>query len=466
LLNLIREDINNGSFKEALEKLYHIDQNSLSKEEDLLIEFFKAEIDINFGNYLKSNENLRPYKNSIDLNQNIYIYLRYYNLLIESLAKSGDFFEALAELIGIFENLQHIRSKINETTGDFELLNEFAKLLIKFGTNSLYMGNLSDAEIFYQESLEIYQKTNFFLGITSAFVNLGEISRLRGLLDESLAMNKKCLVFKERIKNRYIYSIVLQNISLILFEKGLYEEAFDYQTEAVKSSRLMGNDIQHAGNLFFFIRLKLFMKKNIQKELEEMNKLFEDNNKNKIIKYLNLMVVAFYELSMQRLTNLTKAQAILLNLKNESIMIKEYDILVNKELAKLYILELENFQSDEIWDKLNNILEEIEEVATDNNLYPVIVETLVLKAKIEFLKDNFQEGLSLIDKSLNMAKNKDLYGLIKIISDERQKYVDKLNNWYNLISNNSSFIHKIELIELNDYIKDLKDLQSFKINSR
>jgi hypothetical protein len=197
-----------------------------------------------------------------------------------------------------------------------------------------------------------------------------------------------------------------------------------------------------------------------------MNKLFEDNNKNKIIKYLNLMVVAFYELSMQRLTNLTKAQAILLNLKNESIMIKEYDILVNKELAKLYILELENFQSDEIWDKLNNILEEIEEVATDNNLYPVIVETLVLKAKIEFLKDNFQEGLSLIDKSLNMAKNKDLYGLIKIISDERQKYVDKLNNWYNLISNNSSFIHKIELIELNDYIKDLKDLQSFKINSR
>jgi hypothetical protein len=161
--------------------------------------------------------------------------------------------------------------------------------------------------------------------------------------------------------------------------------------------------------------------------------------KNRLISFLHLFTLALNEISLRRQVNLAKAQEILVNLKNEfkNLLITEYRIYISQELAK--------------------------EIAEQNNLFPSAIENLILKAKIEFLKDNFQDGLNLIEKAKSFAEKKDLKGLLVVIDKEKDQYIQKLKKWKDLLSSNTTFIEKLELINIESYINEIKDNYMNKI---
>jgi hypothetical protein len=90
-------------------------------------------------------------------------------------------------------------------------------MLIKIGSFYFFTGDLSNGEIFINESLEIYSQSNYIHGIVSSLSNIGEIKALRGLLYESHDFYQRALSFTDKLNDEKITSELMQNIAFIYF---------------------------------------------------------------------------------------------------------------------------------------------------------------------------------------------------------------------------------------------------------
>ena len=210
-------------------------------------------------------------------------------------------------------------------------------------------------------------------GICTSLLNLADVYRLNGLIDKSLFFCNSCLDYKGEILNTNIYPSILTTIAQIYFLKGDFKTALSFLLDSKPFFFALKDPLLIVDDLVKIIQIKQLLNLSVEEEYVELQKYRDQNIGNNIIKFICQLGEFYYHLSLKRLSSFVKAKDILIELRSSDILINEFVLIVNKELAKILILELQTLESKELWSRLDLLLDEIENLTLSNNMYPDLV---------------------------------------------------------------------------------------------
>ncbi len=126
---------------------------------------------------------------------------------------------------------------------------EEAHNLHRMGQIYLEHGDVDQAERCCREALAIYEKLNHLQGQADALNNLGLVLWTRGLLEEALEALKRAAKIDERRGDRASLTVIYHNIALIYRALYRYEQAHQYYRMSRDLSRQQGYPLGEGVNL-------------------------------------------------------------------------------------------------------------------------------------------------------------------------------------------------------------------------
>jgi len=165
--------------------------------------------------------------------------------LDKSLKKIGEGIKLVEELESTGEKEVELRDRERK-----------ADLLDSKGGVYNWKGELSQALVYYEESLEIREKLENKPEVAKSLNNIGVIYHQKGELGQALGYYKKSLVIKKELGNRQEIAKSLNNIGVIYHNKGGLDKALDYYEkslaikEQLGNKRLMANSLNNIGAIY------------------------------------------------------------------------------------------------------------------------------------------------------------------------------------------------------------------------
>jgi len=120
--------------------------------------------------------------------------------------------------------------KIANKTGIDSLI---AKAQKNIGTAFYFLGNFSEAQRFYDYSLNNYNKINHNSGIATVLNNLGLVYKKKNELDKALEYYLESIRIEQVLGNRQGIAMSLANIGNIYYELNDHDKALDYFKQAL-----------------------------------------------------------------------------------------------------------------------------------------------------------------------------------------------------------------------------------------
>lgn len=134
---------------------------------------------------------------------------------------TGDLKQALV----LFESSLNIYKKLNENQKIGECLNNI-------GILHYYQGNVSNALQFFKKSMDAYTKADYKKGISAQLNNMGGIHYYLGNYPKALEFYKQAVILQEQLGDEKIASVTIQNIGGIYTKGNDYINAMKYYNKA------------------------------------------------------------------------------------------------------------------------------------------------------------------------------------------------------------------------------------------
>lgn len=122
-------------------------------------------------------------------------------------------------------------------------------------------------------------------------------------------------------------------------------------------------------------------------------------------------------------------------------------IFILYKFTELLIINYQLLPSPELLDQVNTVLTDIIKLSEQKNTYPLIIETLIIKAKLNQTLGNLTLSYNLLENALNMAKSMKLTIYIQKIEKEFNNLKNILEKWANSKLNTKMKMDEISLIE-------------------
>jgi tetratricopeptide (TPR) repeat protein/predicted amidohydrolase len=353
---------------------------------------------------------------------------------------------------------------IREDIGDFQ---EIAGSLNNIGIIYRTKGELDKALEYFKRGLALYDEIGNPFYIALALNNIGDAYRAKGELDKALEYLKRSLALKEDIGNLQDIATTLDNIGIIYRAKGELDKALDYFKRSLALEEVIGNDIWSSYTLFYLILVTLDQQDQTRAQayLNQLQQLHA-RTPNKKIHLRSQLAEALVLKRSKRMRDKVQAQVLLNQIVNEEVIWFEWTALAIINYCDLLLFEVKSFGDPEVWTEAKTLIQQFSTKARDQQLFPMIVEALLLRAKFATIEGELQQALKYYDQAKLIATEKNLDLLIQKIAGERQTFEVEFEKWQELIQRNAPLQERLKMAQIDKYIQNALKLVSQGISNQ
>ncbi|MBY9001374.1 MAG: tetratricopeptide repeat protein [Candidatus Heimdallarchaeota archaeon] len=370
---------------------------------------------------------------------------QYLGFLYKGLGKSDQSLEHLINAKNYFEQIGHKARVINvliniiglyKTKGDYDkalsTLDIYYKMNEEMGDEhclgiahmwygSIYCdkGELDEALKHYQQSLEIFHKFKTLDTLGALYYNLGDLYLKKDELDKSLDYHLLALEFREKMQmGDKLSKIAISLKSLVVLHLVLEENdsAYDY-----------------------LARLEILSSETDNVEIE----------------HLYLLAKSIYLKNQREIGAASDSKKILLDLINKQNIDYSVSVEAILNLCELLLIELGTTEDMSLLIETKGLIAQLTEIASYQNLYPLLAEAYLLQAQIALIEIKIDEAKYFISNAQQLAEERGLRRLAIIISNEYDLILDKLDQWDDFTRKLPTIAEKLELTHIEKMLSQL-----------
>ena len=278
---------------------------------------------------------------------------------------------------------------------------------------------------------------------------------MKGDIDKALEIQEERLAFHENAQFTRHIAFTLIDISKILWQKGLSEQAIEKAKKSLELFRKMDNKlwlVDVLSNLIYYLT-EIDETEEAKKYLEELEQIYrdtKDKNSKRILDFSQALVLRKSEDSKDVL----KAEFLLENLLDEELEYSFY-ILIVLILAEILLNELCLSSDREYLIKLQKHVVDLYSLTSVNNSYSLIVQTLLLQSKIALIELETEKAKKLLNQALKISEDKGLDKLKSEINQEIEMFKVEAEQ-IESFDKESSINKRMEAISLEKRVNGIK----------
>ncbi|MFX1515429.1 MAG: tetratricopeptide repeat protein [Promethearchaeota archaeon] len=341
---------------------------------------------------------------------------------------------------------------IREEIGNFQ---DIAGSLNNIGLIYRTKGDLDKALEYYKRGLAFYDEIGNPFYIALALNNIGDAYRAKGELDEALEYLQRSLALKEGIGNLQDIATTLDNLGIIYRAKGELDKALNCFQRSLTLEEKIGNDIWTSYTLVYLILLALDQQDQTRAQtyLRQLQHI-HTHTPNKKIYLRSRLAEALVLKQSKRMRDKVQAQVLLNQIVNEEAVWFEWTALAIINYCDLLLFEVKSFGDPEVWAEAKTLIQEFSTKAQDQQMFPEIIEALLLRAKFAIIEGELQQALKYYDQAKLTATEKNLDLLTQKIAGERRTFEFEFDKWQELIQRNTSLQERLKMARIEEYIHD------------
>ncbi len=335
--------------------------------------------------------------------------------------------------------------------------------LALLGRTYFSMGKLDVAEEAIKEALELLEAYESNYWKAWLFWVLGSILKSKGELDQAYQYLTSSLNIFEEINFVQLIYFLTNLLGELFREKGDLHKSLEFFHKSLKYHEKMGHPPYIVRTLFNLIDLYLHLGK-----MEEARSYFENlkqlhtQSETEISTVLIRMVEALILKKSHRVYDIGQAQKILLDLAAEEKIEQTIKIYALLNMCDLHLYELKASGDETIIQDINSILIQLSELAMNQNLNPLMVKILLVRAKVTLIDGDMKKSYHTLNDAVKLAKKYKLTNLENQIKKEQELFDSQFEQWQEIINRNAPIAEKIEMVRMNDYIQMAKQMVSFE----
>jgi hypothetical protein len=299
--------------------------------------------------------------------------------------------------------------------------------------------------------------------------NLGEVYRVKGNFDNALLYLKQSLTIS-RLREDVYTAERLTEIGKVYYQQGNIIHGKDYlqQGYALYQSSYHTGEVDYLILHTIFALIRIAFEENdldqIQHYREEME-ILKTKTKTKSAKqlsdeYLKLIDALILKYS-SRVVQKVKAQEQLTEFVNKKIVHHEIKALAMIHLCELLLDELRLYGDSAVFQETQNIINELYKLGKDQQIYPLIIQVLMLKTQIAVWQGRLEIATKYATQAELLAEEKGLSLLGTQVSQVQQQLESEFVKAQELIQQNAPLQKRIEQAKLDLYLKEIQKTIKF-----
>ncbi|MFX0029951.1 MAG: tetratricopeptide repeat protein [Candidatus Hermodarchaeota archaeon] len=282
---------------------------------------------------------------------------------------------------------------------------------------------------------------------------LGLIYKEKGELNRTIRYYNRAAILAE--KEDYIEEAIINfyGIGSTYRMKGEFDKALEYLKHSLKLSEMVGSKFGIQSSLFYLILLHLdkSIQEKAQNYLLQLEKL-ANQSESKVFNNVYLIAKALVLKKGNRIRNRTEAELLLKQIIEKGIATPILYRLSVVNLCDLFLEELNITNNVEVLEELIPLINEMFDIAENQNAYSWLAEIKLLQAKLALIQMDFDKSKQLLTQAQRIAEMHDLALLALKISSEHDNFLDHLNEWNVLKKSNAPMSERIKLASFNGVV--------------
>ncbi len=367
------------------------------------------------------------------------------------LGKAADSFQILVDCEGIIENLESNSPAVKKRK---------AHLFFRKGQHFVNENKLSESLKYIQKSITIAEEIdNKREKAFSQFI-LASILWLQGELDNAIEIYHQVIAIAEQFHAKYYIANCLVNIGEIHYWKGNYDDALGYYRKALIHYEFVDGEHSVGFVATLFLMITVLINNNALEDakshLNRMLQLEKESNNRMISQYSQLAKGLILKQS-PRIKEKVKAQELLKNLLADENLFFELKVTAMLSYCETLIEELKLYGAPEVLYQIKSLMAELHENAHKEQNPLLMVQSLLLQAKLLLVEGNLQETEKLLLQAKEKATEIGLTQLENEITREIQNFHDEINKW-TVLMKQASLIERLEEVQIKEYIQDAQKI--------
>ncbi|MHA1678838.1 MAG: tetratricopeptide repeat protein [Promethearchaeota archaeon] len=374
--------------------------------------------------------------------------IQMYNIRSYSLWRLGHLEDAISAV------KQALEFRENNDIGDTKEIGKSYSLL---GTFLCESGDLINGQKILNQSLKILKKNGDLITYSTVLNNIGWTYKIQGKFDLALKFLKESVDLQKKLSTKQTIRVQLANIGVISWQKGNLHDAMRYLKESLKYEEKIGNKLEIVDCIFYLFTISIDQGKKIQagKYLDNIKKLYESEEENKMLEAIYYTAYAIMLKSNPRAKNIYDAQEILKRVINSDVAKFEITLIAMINLCDLYLYELKNSNDEEILKEINSILDKLLLSVKKHNSYHLWAEIYLIQAKFALVQLDLKSARSLLTKAQKLADSKGLTRLAMNISATHDEFLEQYNIWKGIKQTKKPISERIKLAKINNQMERL-----------
>jgi tetratricopeptide (TPR) repeat protein len=327
-------------------------------------------------------------------------------------------------------------------------------LYMNIGTLHLENGDLTEAEEYILRAYTFLTKHKYEYW-WDVFEPMARVYMFKGELEKAKDIYEEALAFYENRQSKSHILFTLRSLSLVLWQMGKKEEALEYAWRSYKiaseTDSLLWKGYMLANLIFLLIENDEL--DSAESKLDELNKIISETNDRDLersFRFSEARILLKKENEKDRL----RAEVLLEGLLKEKLDYQEY-VNVVTSLTELLFLRLYETDDKDILSKIQSYVLDLFSLASSNQSFLLIAESLLLQSKLALLELNVEKAKQLLEKAIKLAKEKGLKRIAEIVEIEKSRFSEDINHLKNL-DKDTDFGEKLDVLQIKTRVNGFK----------
>jgi len=239
---------------------------------------------------------------------------------------------------------------------------------------------------------------------------------------------------------------------------GRSEDAIKFADKELENSSSLMIGVDYFG--FSFVQAILAALEN--NDLGKANKfqqMFEKNISDNIdLGYMLDLSRALILKTEKTGSSIFKAQGILREIVALPGLWYHPKVLALKHLCEILIIEYELFEEEKTLREIEEILNDLDNIAKDQNLLRLRFENGLLQSKLQILFGNIGESKKILIELEELGNENELEYYLDLVKNELKILEENFQKWHNLVENNASMKEIIQETKIKEYFIQAKEI--------
>lgn len=350
------------------------------------------------------------------------------------------------------DNFLETNQKRLEICKKYNMIRDLGNVYHNLGVCHTLRGEFLKAIRYYKKSIEISKQTENYTQLAYCLGNTGRIYAYLGDLDLALGYYQQSLDILKEKNNEYLLGAFSNALGTIYIQKGDLEKSMEYFQQGYKLVKKLGNNLNIAGALFTMIDNYL-----LKKDLESAEKYFHEleiianQDDNRRIQFTYKFAKALVLKAKGGTRNTVRSG----DLFRELLMIKDLkgEPYLRLRYCELLFEEIKASDEEEILVEIKQVLEQLNQIATNSRSFDIKGEIKLLQAKFDLINFSFDQAQKNFIAGQKIARKFDLRRLEWKISQEYDKFLKEYDNWNEMKRRNSALSERLEFSSIDDALK-------------